>query len=151
MDANNSGTLPTREELNAELLEVPEPPEQPEALNEPAYEDIVAVALRHVRGRRGGDLVSVILVGSGARHAVTAHSDIDLIALVKGQAEGHEIVRIADRLADIRYRGGATSYLEVLDADTRLYLAELVVVEANLAELAELVGLYRALGGGWKP
>jgi hypothetical protein len=27
----------------------------------------VAVTLRHVRGRRGGDLVSVILVGSGAR------------------------------------------------------------------------------------
>lgn len=105
MDTNNSGAIPTREELNAELLEVPEPPEQTEAVNEPAYEDIVAVALRHVRGRRGGDLVSVILVGSGARRAVTAHSDVDLIALVKGQAEGHEIVRIADRLADIRYRG----------------------------------------------
>lgn len=105
MDTNNSGTLPTREELNAELLEVPEPPEQPEAVNEPAYEDIVAVALRHVRGRRGGDLVSVLLVGSGARRAVTAHSDVDLIALVKGQAEAHEIIRIADRLADIRYRG----------------------------------------------
>src|SRR5262250_1224787 len=50
MDANTSGTLPTRDELNAELLEVPEPPEQPEAINEPAYEDVVAVALRHVRG-----------------------------------------------------------------------------------------------------
>jgi len=24
---------------------------------------------------------------------------------VKGQADGHEIVRVADRLADIRYRG----------------------------------------------
>lgn len=105
MDTNNPGTLPTREELNAELLEVPEPPEQPDAINEPGYEDVVAVALRHVRGRRGGDLVSVILVGSGARRAVTAHSDVDVIALVKGQAEGHEIVRIADRLADIRYRG----------------------------------------------
>jgi hypothetical protein len=111
MDTNSPGTLPTREELNAELLDVPEPPEQPDAINEPGYEDIVAVTLRHVRGRRGGDLVSVILVGSGARRAVTAHSDVDLIALVKGQAEGHEIVRIAERLADIRYRGhkGASS------------------------------------------
>src|SRR5215475_1078641 len=70
MDTNNSGTLPTREELNAEILEVPEPPEQPEAINEPAYEDIVAVALRHVRGRRGGALVTVILVASRARRAV---------------------------------------------------------------------------------
>ena len=31
----------------------------------------------------------------------------------------------ARRLADIRYQGGATSYLEVLDADTRLFVAEL--------------------------
>ena len=47
----------------------------------------------------------MILVGSSARRAITTHSDIDLIALVKGQADGHEIVRVADRLADIRYRG----------------------------------------------
>ena len=76
MDANNSGTLPTRDELNAELLEVPEPPEQPEAINEPAYEDIVPVALRHVRARRGGDLVSVILVGSGASDIVGQTRDV---------------------------------------------------------------------------
>jgi outer membrane protein, multidrug efflux system len=30
----------------------------------------------------------------------------------------------ARRLADVRYQGGATSYLEVLDADTRLFDAE---------------------------
>lgn len=105
MDTNSPGTLPTREELNAELLDVPAPPGQPDAINEPGYEDTVAIALRHVRGRRGGDLVCAILVGSGARRAVTAHSDVDVIALVKGQADGHEIVRIADRFADIRYRG----------------------------------------------
>jgi len=105
MDAEQTGTVPSREELQAELVEIPEPPEQPEPINEPAFEDVVNVALRHVRGRRGGDLVSVLLVGSGARRAVTAHSDVDLIALVKGQADGHEIVRVADRLADIRYYG----------------------------------------------
>jgi predicted nucleotidyltransferase len=105
MDTNQTQTVPTREELQAELAEVPEPPEQPEAINEPGFEEIVNVALRHVKGRRGGDLVSVILVGSGARRTITAHSDVDLIALVKGQADGHEIVRIADRLADIRYHG----------------------------------------------
>jgi len=105
MDNERIPTLPTREELQAELVSVPEPPEQPEPINEPAYEEIVAKALRHARGRRGGDLVSVLLVGSGARRAVTAHSDVDLITLVKGQADGHEIVRIADRMADIRYWG----------------------------------------------
>ncbi len=105
MDSQSTDTAPSREELQSELLAVPEPPEPPEPPVEPEYENLVAIALRHVRGRRGGDLVSVILVGSGARRTITAHSDIDLIALVKGQADAHEIVRVAARLADIRYYG----------------------------------------------
>ena len=105
MDAEGTNTLPTKEELQSELVPLPEPPEPPEPPNEPAFEEIVGLALRHAKGRRGGDLVSVILVGSGARRAMTAHSDIDLIVLVKGQADGHEIIRVADRMADIRYRG----------------------------------------------
>jgi predicted nucleotidyltransferase len=105
MDADGTHTLPTKEELQSELAPVPELPEPPEPPNEPAYEEIVGLALRHVKGRRGGDLVSVLLVGSGARRAVTAHSDVDLIVLVKGQADAHEIVRVADRMADIRYWG----------------------------------------------
>jgi multidrug efflux system outer membrane protein len=57
----------------------------------------------------------------------------------------------ARRLADIRYRGGATSYLEVLDSDTRMFSAELGVTQAELSELLSLVQVYRALGGGWQP
>ena len=57
----------------------------------------------------------------------------------------------ARRLADIRYRGGATSYLEVLDSDTRMFSSELGVTEAELSELLALVQVYRALGGGWQP
>jgi outer membrane protein, multidrug efflux system len=55
------------------------------------------------------------------------------------------------RLADIRYRGGATSYLEVLDSETRLFNAELSLADARLSELTDFVELYRALGGGWEP
>lgn len=105
MDTESTHTIPTKDELQSELVPLPEPLEPPEPLNEPAYEEIVGIALRHARGRRGGDLVSVLLVGSGARRAVTAHSDVDLIALVKGQADSHEIVRVVDRMADIRYWG----------------------------------------------
>jgi outer membrane protein, multidrug efflux system len=54
------------------------------------------------------------------------------------------------RLADLRYQGGATSYLEVLDSDTRLFDAELGLVQAHLNELAEFVEIYRSLGGGWQ-
>jgi len=57
----------------------------------------------------------------------------------------------AHRLADVRYQGGATSYLEVLDTDSRLYVAELGLAQARLAELTGFVELYRSLGGGWEP
>jgi multidrug efflux system outer membrane protein len=57
----------------------------------------------------------------------------------------------ARRLADLRYQGGVTSYLEVLDADTRLFVAELGLAEAERSELTGLVEIYRALGGGWQP
>jgi multidrug efflux system outer membrane protein len=56
----------------------------------------------------------------------------------------------ARRLADVRYQGGATSYLEVLDADTRLFAAELGLVDARRQELTSFVEVYRALGGGWQ-
>jgi multidrug efflux system outer membrane protein len=58
--------------------------------------------------------------------------------------------RDARRLADIRYRGGATSYLEVLDAETRLFEAEIRLAQAREAELVSFVEVYRALGGGWQ-
>jgi predicted nucleotidyltransferase len=95
---------PTRDELNAELLPVPEPPELPPTPEPPGTDKIIAHALGYVRGKRGGDLVAVLLTGSGARRALTAHSDLDFIVLVKGHDEAQEMIRIADRLVDIRYR-----------------------------------------------
>ena len=98
-------STPTREELNAELLELPDPPEAPPPIDQPGIERIVASALSYIRAKRGGDLAAVLLVGSGARKSLTAHSDLDFIALVKGQDEGDEIIRIADRHVEVRYRG----------------------------------------------
>ena len=56
----------------------------------------------------------------------------------------------ARRLVGLRYTGGATSYLEVLDSETRLFAAELALVQAQLDELTAFVDVYRALGGGWQ-
>ena len=56
----------------------------------------------------------------------------------------------ARRLADLRYQGGATGYLEVLDSDTRLFDAERALARARRNELAAYVEIYRALGGGWR-
>lgn len=114
-----SPTPPSSEELQAELLDIPEPPQAPPTVAPPGYEDALAVALKYVRAKRGGDLVGVILVGSGARRAVTAHSDIDLIVLVKGPADGQELIRVADRLVDIRY-GEHNAVAEDIDDSPRL-------------------------------
>jgi multidrug efflux system outer membrane protein len=55
----------------------------------------------------------------------------------------------ATRLSTLRYQGGATSYLEVLDSDTRKFAAQLNLVQAQHDELQSVVRTYRALGGGW--
>jgi outer membrane protein, multidrug efflux system len=56
----------------------------------------------------------------------------------------------AARLSDMRYRGGVTSYLEVLTNDTNYFSAELGLAQAQFNELQALVQLYNALGGGWQ-
>lgn len=56
----------------------------------------------------------------------------------------------AARLAQVRYLGGATSYLEVLTTDTNLFSAQLNLVSAREGEALSLVQLYEALGGGWE-
>lgn len=58
--------------------------------------------------------------------------------------------RDALRLANERYEGGVTSFLEVLDTERQLFAAELTLAQAQLAERLAIVQLYRALGGGWQ-
>jgi outer membrane protein, multidrug efflux system len=54
------------------------------------------------------------------------------------------------RLANIRYRGGVTSYLEVLDSERQLFDAELGLARSRRDELLAVVRIYKALGGGWQ-
>jgi outer membrane protein, multidrug efflux system len=56
----------------------------------------------------------------------------------------------ATKLSNMRYRGGAASYLEVLDSETRFFAAQLALAQAELRELQSLVQIYRSLGGGWQ-
>jgi len=65
------------------------------------------------------------------------------------QEELVHAARDAARLSDIRYRGGAASYLEVLTNETNAFDAELGLAQARLNELFGLVGIYKNLGGGW--
>jgi NodT family efflux transporter outer membrane factor (OMF) lipoprotein len=52
-------------------------------------------------------------------------------------------------LADADYRQGLTTYLNVLDAQRTLLDAKKALLAAQRNVLADLVGLQKALGGGW--
>ena len=55
----------------------------------------------------------------------------------------------AANLSWVRYEGGMTSYLEVLDLQRSQFSAELQASQALQQQLASVVQLYKALGGGW--
>ncbi len=54
----------------------------------------------------------------------------------------------AYRLSDARYRAGIDSYLQVLVSQRALLAAQHSLVDVRLAEQANLVALYKVLGGG---
>jgi NodT family efflux transporter outer membrane factor (OMF) lipoprotein len=60
-----------------------------------------------------------------------------------------EALRESSRLSTQRYLGGLDSYLPVLDAQRNLFQGELDLARLRQRELASVVQLYRALGGGW--
>jgi outer membrane protein, multidrug efflux system len=59
--------------------------------------------------------------------------------------------RDATRQANLRYTGGVSPYLEVLDSERQLFDSELGLVRNRRDELLAVVRLYKVLGGGWQP
>jgi multidrug efflux system outer membrane protein len=66
------------------------------------------------------------------------------------QARVVEQARISLRLAEIRYREGVDDLLTVLDAQRTLFQGEDQLAQVRLSRLQASVGLYKALGGGWR-
>jgi len=56
----------------------------------------------------------------------------------------------AVRISDMRYRGGITAFLEVLDNQRSLFSAQVALAQIRTSEYQSLVTLYKVLGGGWK-
>jgi NodT family efflux transporter outer membrane factor (OMF) lipoprotein len=52
-------------------------------------------------------------------------------------------------LAQQRYKAGLSSFLDVLDAERRLYASQTGVANSEVAIETNLIALYKALGGGW--
>jgi NodT family efflux transporter outer membrane factor (OMF) lipoprotein len=124
-----------------------------------------------------GAQATELLFDAGQRHAVTdqtrhsyeaqaaAYRNAILLAFqdVEDQLSSLRVLEreaVAERLAvdsaqhslDVsnrRYKGGVTSYLEVLTAETTLLQNQQTAVGLQTREFVASVGLIRSLGGGW--
>jgi len=96
------------------------------------------LAYRQTIQRAFGD-VSDALIGYQKLHEVRVRQE-DTVADLQESV----------RLSNLRYSGGTTTYLEVLDGQRALFAAELTLAQARGNEYQSLVQLYRSLGGGWQ-
>jgi outer membrane protein, multidrug efflux system len=100
-----------------------------------------------------------------ARQALAQYEKTILVALrevenalvavrtAREQTEAQETqvasLRSALHLAELRYQGGLSNYLDVLTAKRNLFDAELALMATRRLHLVSIVQLYKALGGGW--
>jgi outer membrane protein, multidrug efflux system len=68
---------------------------------------------------------------------------------VAAQQTQVDALRRALRLAEMRYQSGASSYLDLLDAQRSLFGTELSLAQVQGQQATAAVTLYKALGGGW--
>jgi len=69
---------------------------------------------------------------------------------LRAQVAQRNAAEVSFKLADLRYRSGAASYLDVLDAQRSLFTAQQATVQVQALQVQNLVTLYKVLGGGWK-
>jgi multidrug efflux system outer membrane protein len=103
-----------------------------------SQKQLALIGYRQTIQRAFGD-VSDALIGYEKLHQVRVRQE-------ESVADLQESVH----LSTLRYKGGTTTYLEVLDGQRALYSAELTLAQARGNEYQSLVQLYRALGGGWQ-
>jgi len=65
------------------------------------------------------------------------------------QAKNVDALQRFRDLADLRYREGATIYLEVATAEQSLFAAQLAYVQTQAQLFQAYANLYKAMGGGW--
>jgi len=114
----------------------------------------------------GGSLTGQLLVAESQqkqallgyqRSIITAFQEVNdsLIDQVKTReqlaAQARQVASLRDyaRLARLRYENGFTSYLEVTDADTKLFNADLQYTQSQGQLFFALINVYKSMGGGW--
>jgi outer membrane protein, multidrug efflux system len=93
------------------------------------YEQTVLTALREVEDALAG-------VRASRNQVAAQQTQVDAL-------------RRALRLAEMRYQSGASSYLDLLDAQRSLFGAELSLAQVQGQQATAAVILYQALGGTW--
>jgi multidrug efflux system outer membrane protein len=94
-----------------------------------SYEQTVLIALREVEDAVAG-------VRASRNQVAAQQTQVDAL-------------RRALRLAEMRYQSGASSYLDLLDAQRSLFGAELSLARVQGQQATAAVTLYKSLGGGW--
>ena len=81
----------------------------------------------------------------------------DAIIVFDREQQRHELYRRtvddddeAVRIATDQYTNGVTSFLNLLDAQRSLFMAQDQLAQSDGAVAADLVSLYKSLGGGWQ-
>jgi len=98
------------------------------------------------------------IVAQYEQSVLTAFREVEdaLVAIrtARDQTQAQEAqvkaLQSALHLADLRYTGGLSNYLDVLTAKRSLFDAELSLTASRRLYLVSIVQLYKALGGGWQ-
>jgi multidrug efflux system outer membrane protein len=73
-----------------------------------------------------------------------------MTAQLDAQTSLRDSARVAYRLSDARFKAGIDPFLTTLDSQRSLYTAEQSLLATRLTRAANMVELYRAMGGGLK-
>jgi len=91
------------------------------------------------------------------RTVQTALTEVDDALVTRSKSDQREAAmrrRVAameeiGKLARVRYAGGQATYMEVLDADMMVYEAQGREAQSRRDTLLAMIGVYKAMGGGW--
>ncbi|HEY3934285.1 MAG TPA: efflux transporter outer membrane subunit [Gemmatimonadales bacterium] len=108
--------------------------------------ELDAARARVTQARAAYEKAVLTALGEAADALVAVRTEHDQLAADAAQTSA---LRDAYRLAERRYEGGISSYLEVLDAQRSLFTAELTLTQTRRLYLEATVQLYKALGGKW--
>jgi NodT family efflux transporter outer membrane factor (OMF) lipoprotein len=107
------------------------------------------ISLQEVRQKESALQYKTIVLGAlhDVENAVSSYG--------AEQLRQHSLERAADAdrralsLAEQRYKAGLSSFLDVLDAERRLYASQSEVARSAITINTDLIAIYKALGGGW--